>query len=363
MVEPTAAWQRPSWMRQWPKSAPRPTGPWTVANGTTFGLLDPERGIVTSIDPATDRRLPGLAPALAAGDRIVAYRHRRRAVTRSAEAYTKVVRPEHAAAVIARHDLLQGVDGLRAPHVLAAHDDGRVRIEAVHGERLHDRLRSGAAVPIREIVGALAALHARPVGAGVLPAARVDDPMRWVGIVARIAPALAEPLETVARQLPPVDPAGSALLHTDLHDKNIILTTAHVALVDLDALAVGAPEIDVMNLVAHLELRALQAGQGAEAGRGLRQRVLANYCDMRPFDGALAAAIERHTWFRLACLYLCRTPDHRLVDALLRRADPAAAGQAACSTRSPVRSTEKEPRHHETNHRRAHLHPRRRLWQ
>ncbi len=309
----------PIWMRHWHRSAPRPSGPWTVTHGDDHGLLDPERGVVTTVDPAADRRLPGIAAALAEGDRLIAYRHQRRAVTRNTTSFTKIVRPDRAATIVDNHELLVGPAGFEAPRVLQATEDGRVRIEAIGGPSLHDRLRAGVGIPIGEVATALAALHDVSPSAAV-PGATIDDPVRWIEIVTRMEPTRRESLRAVADDLPSVEPAGSALLHTDLHDKNIMLTDRGVHFIDLDGLAVGAPEIDVVNLGVHLELRALQAGREPGAARRQFENLLTAYQGRRPLDATNVAAIERQTWFRLACLYLCRPAGRRLAPTLLDRA-------------------------------------------
>ncbi|MEP1123160.1 MAG: phosphotransferase [Ilumatobacter sp.] len=315
----------PIWMRRWHTAAPSPSGPWTVTDGDDHGLLDPERGVVTVVDPADDRRLPGLAAALADGGRLVAYRHHRRAVTRDTTSFTKVVRPDRAAGIVRNHEVLVGSPGFETPRVLHATDDGRVQIETVEGPSLHGLLRADVDVPIPAVATALSALHAVSPSATV-PPAEFDDPARWIAIVTRMEPARRRSLQAVADELPSVDPAGSALVHTDLHDKNVMSTRRGVHFIDLDGLAVGAPEIDVVNLAVHLELRALQAGLEAGEGRRRFENLLTAYQRRRPLDATNVSAIERHTWFRLGCLYLCRPSGRRLAHALLdraaRRAEP-----------------------------------------
>ena len=167
---------------------------------------------------------------------------------------------------------------------------------------------------------AMAALHAVSKSPNDLPAATIDDPTRWITIATRMDPTLRQLLQAVADTLPSVDPTGTALVHTDLHDKNIMLTDCSVHFIDLDGLAVGAPEIDVVNLGVHLELRALQAGDDPARGRRHFDELLTAYDTQRPLDCTVVAAIEQHTWFRLACLYLCRPSGHRLAGAMLQRA-------------------------------------------
>jgi tRNA A-37 threonylcarbamoyl transferase component Bud32 len=312
-------------MHRWPKSAPCPAGPWTVTDGEGYGLLDPENGVVTPIDPATDRRLPGIAASLATGAQMIAYRHQRRAVTRNTRSFTKIVRPDRASTIVDNHQMLAGAHGFEIPQILDVLDDGRVHIEAIGGPTLHDRLRIGGDVPLCEIATAMAALHAASKSPNNLPAATIDDPTRWITIATRMDPTLRDRLQAVADTLPKVDPTGTALVHTDLHDKNVMLTERSVHFIDLDGLAAGAPEIDVVNLGVHLELRALQAGHDRARGRRHFDELLIAYDTQRSLSSTVVEAIERHTWFRLACLYLCRPSGHRLAGAMLQRATTTAA--------------------------------------
>jgi hypothetical protein len=310
----------PAWMHEWPWSAPRPTGRWTVTDGTRYGLLDPEHGRVTPVDPIDDVRLPGIAAAIEHGEQLVAYRHGRRAVTRQKSSFTKIVRPSRSVSVADNHRLLTNASGFRTPTLIDSFDDGRVQIEAVGGPSLHDRLRVGARLPIDEVASAVAAFNDTAVPADTLAPATPDEPARWIDIVSRMNPSLRHELQHAADTLPLLDTGGSSLVHTDLHDKNVLLSERGVNIIDLDGLALGTPEVDVVNLAVHLELRALQAGLAPAEGRRQFEQFVTAYDIICPLDPSTVSAIERHTWFRLACLYLCRASGVPLAGALLQRA-------------------------------------------
>ncbi|MEW6071943.1 MAG: aminoglycoside phosphotransferase family protein [Planctomycetota bacterium] len=63
-----------------------------------------------------------------------------------------------------------------------------------------------------------------------------------------------------------------ALSHRDLHDRQMLLTSRGVALLDFDLLCRADPALDVANLLVHLRLRALQGlvagGAAGAAARG-----------------------------------------------------------------------------------------------
>jgi aminoglycoside phosphotransferase (APT) family kinase protein len=86
-----------------------------------------------------------------------------------------------------------------------------------------------------------------------------------------------------APELPIPDSAATCLLHRDLHDGQMIFSSAHDGILDLDLMAVGDPALDLGNLLAHLELRSEQGllrigvGEAEEAlleGYGPSHRVL-----------------------------------------------------------------------------------------
>jgi aminoglycoside phosphotransferase (APT) family kinase protein len=90
---------------------------------------------------------------------------------------------------------------------------------------------------------------------------------REVEIVAARAEALpeatAEGVRRLARDLGTAW-AHSTVVHRDLYEDQV-LVGERIGLIDLDDAALGPPELDVGNLLAHLELRALRARNGLAA--------------------------------------------------------------------------------------------------
>lgn len=342
----TAATPDPTtgWMDAWPHVVPRPEGPWAVGDGRHWGMLDPEVGTVEIADPTTDRRLPALAETLEAG-RLIAYRPGRRAVVAATDGsrFNKVVRAGRTERIAHAHRLAHRANGYASPEVLHLDERGRIELGAVHGPRLHDLLcdhpaapphphratrdttpaaTRGSVVPLDALAELLRSLRSTPLD-DTVPAATLDTPQRWIGIVGRIEPALVPRLEQVASGLPNVSAEGDGAVHGDLHDKNIIVRTGApvFGVIDFDGLAQGAAEIDVANLAVHLGLRRLQGGHDVQAARRAATDLVSTCLEA---DGDLDAdrieTIGRHVAFRLACLYRCRRHGRRLLDELVAMA-------------------------------------------
>lgn len=334
-------------MDEWPVAYPCRRGPWTVTDGTRWGIVDPakgqpgrltddlsqptlpaeELGQPLVVDPADDPVLIGLNAALEQG-RLVSYRHHRRAVVRTPFGYIKVTAPKKLHATVDRHRLAAKL-GVRGPIVQAWHPDGRIELDAVPGQSLHGLIGSGSMTPaqitadqITSVAAAMTDLHQhRPVDL-----AAYDTGPGWIETTARAAPDLAKELRHTSDRLPPM-PVGDHLVHGDLHDKNILISPRpqdaphylpHSAgLIDFDGLALGDPAIDVGNLTAHVALRALQGRIGHLQASLLRNRLLASYSTFRTVDSATVRIVERHTWLRLAGLYYFRRFSHHLVPSLI----------------------------------------------
>ncbi len=312
----------PAWLATWPIGYPHPRRPWTLRSGSgpEWAALVPETGEIEPVEPGCDRRLPGLASALRAG-RLIGYRVERRAVVQTAGRYVKVVRPSRLAQVVdAHHRLADTHVALRGPAVLQACDDGRIELAALPGPSVHDLFRSpgkAVAIPIERVADALVALHRlEPTD----DQAQAEPPDTWVRMVARAEPEVQARLAKLAERLPALPVAAPAVVHGDLHDKNVLLAGRSVGLIDLDGVRTGAAEDDLANLGVHLQLRCLQSGRPIEVGRSLSARLYRRYGAARAVSPARIDAVERHTWFRLACLYHVRKASRPLVPDLLRLA-------------------------------------------
>jgi aminoglycoside phosphotransferase (APT) family kinase protein len=91
----------------------------------------------------------------------------------------------------------------------------------------------------------------------------------------------------------------TTVVHRDLYEEQV-LVEEHVGLIDLDDAALGPPELDVGNLVAHIELLELRRERDLAAEI---RALLDGYAETGPeLDGALLDRCRRLTLLRLACL-------------------------------------------------------------
>ncbi|MDP8987759.1 MAG: phosphotransferase, partial [Actinomycetota bacterium] len=149
---------------------------------------------------------------------------------------------------------------------------------------------------------------------------------RWVGhaLDHRALPAgsrvrAGEELDRVRAMLAGPRPGPAALVHRDLHDKQVLVAPAgDVGVLDLDTLAWGETALDVANLLVHLELRALQGGCPLSRAEVAAAAFLDGY---RPAPAVTArlGAFAASTRLRLACVYAFRPTWAGVVSALLER--------------------------------------------
>lgn len=293
------------WDVWWPREAGRWGGRGRRRDdgSAIWGLLDPETGDVELADPRRDRHLPGLAGALRCGP-LVAYRPGRRAVVAVNGGFLKIVRPERARELLAVHERWRGAPR-RVPWARPAPWPGVVWTSALAGQPVP----FGGPL-LRDAAGALAELHAQGL---------TDRPHRpltaaaWARTVARAEPDLAARYGALAEAVGDPPTVGDACVHGDLHDKNVLAGSGPPSFIDLDSAARGAPEVDLGNLAAHGDLRALQHGRRPDPD--LPDRIYEAYS--LPIDRELAEAHRRATWFRLACIYRFRRAQHPTVDGLI----------------------------------------------
>jgi tRNA A-37 threonylcarbamoyl transferase component Bud32 len=279
----------------------------------------------------SDRKLTGLHRVVARpGSRLVAHRAERRAVVRLADAsYLKVVRPGATEPVVSplRKIRLADVRTAAVTHV----DDSRglVALAAVTGQTLHERIGdqtvadSELALDLKHVGVALRSLHALPVRTGLpthgtlqeLAAAR-----RWLS--AATAHALIGASEwqgQFARALAQLAavPDDFALVHRDLHDKQLVVErNAPIGLLDLDLATLGHRAVDLANLLVHLELRVLQGLCTSERAAAAATALLEGYAPA-PETREAVRAYAASTRLRLAGVYAFRPTPPGLVAHLL----------------------------------------------
>jgi hypothetical protein len=105
----------------------------------------------------------------------------------------------------------------------------------------------------------------------------------------------------VADALPPLPQewSCSTVVHRDLYEEQI-LVGERVGLIDVDDAALGPPELDLGNLLAHAALLERHRGQGLAREQAA---ILAGYAKTGPpLDEALLDDLRHLTLLRLACL-------------------------------------------------------------
>jgi Ser/Thr protein kinase RdoA (MazF antagonist) len=189
-----------------------------------------------------------------------------RAVGPADSAIVKVYASERAATVAARVGALShGPAEPVVPHVLLCDPARRmVALTYVPGTPLRDAVLAGDGEACARAGFALGSWHA--FWRGRAPACmRPHTSAREIEIVDARAAALpdaeAERVRGLARRLRP-EWACSTVVHRDLYEDQIMVGD-RIGLIDLDDAAAGPPELDIGNLLAHLELRALRDGSGA----------------------------------------------------------------------------------------------------
>ncbi|MBO9520117.1 MAG: aminoglycoside phosphotransferase family protein [Nocardioidaceae bacterium] len=282
-----------------------------------------------------DRRLVALRDVLGSpGAVLVSHRPERRAVVRTgptrtgADRYVKVVRPGRIAEVVPPPGL--HATDLRIPQVIATDDDqGTVTMTAVRGRTLYQALadpRIGdrdMAVAGRLLGAALRSLHAgdaaspRPVHDRAAELAAARRTLAAASGHGLLDAGVWESLLAEAGAVLDAQPPALALLHRDLHDKQVILEPGRpVGLVDLDLVALGDPALDLANLAVHLDLRARQHHCSPARARHCLDGVLGGYGPDAGLLGRLPG-YARTTRLRLAGVYAFRRPPPGLVGYLL----------------------------------------------
>jgi len=118
-------------------------------------------------------------------------------------------------------------------------------------------------------------------------------------------------VRVLARRLRPAWSCPT-VVHRDLYEDQVVIGE-RVGLIDLDDAALGPPELDIGNLLAHLELRALRDGAGLD---GIAEPLLVGYAA----SGAVLNPLLLDRCRRLSLLRLAGI--HREPDLLTLAASP-----------------------------------------
>ena len=288
-----------------------------------------------------DRRLPAVADVLARADAaLVVHRPERRAVVRigtgEQATWAKLVRPERAGALAAGGSADLGV---RTPRLLGCdRAAGTTRWATLAGRPLHDVLdRPDGEAAAAAAGAATAALHR--AGLAGLPVHGPSDEAALVATTAarlsRWAPGIAAAVlaqsDAVARALA-ADPGPAAVVHRDLHDRQVFVDGTDVGVLDLDTLAEGEPALDLANLLVHLELRVLQ-GVISPARSELLAAAVVDAYRPSPAVRRRLPAYALSSRLRLACVYAVRPQSPGVSAQLLDAAgDPLPGVSAAVAS-------------------------------
>jgi Ser/Thr protein kinase RdoA (MazF antagonist) len=219
-------------------------------------------------------------------------------------AIVKVYASDRAATVAARVSALaDGPPEPVVPRVLACEPvEHMVVLSDVPGSPLSRALLGGDAPACRRAGEALGRWHLAWRG-------RAPDPLRPHGvereleILERLAGTMSRGLAADVRSAAAdlTEPWDCpSVVHRDLYEQQILLGD-RVGLIDLDDAALGPPELDAGNLVAHLELLALRSGR--DLG-GMTDELVAGYADAgAPLDAGLLDRCRRLARLRLGCIH------------------------------------------------------------
>jgi hypothetical protein len=185
-------------------------------------------------------------------------------------------------------------------------------LSEVPGRPLRDALLEGDLATCSRVGAALGAWHAAWEGLAPNPLQQhtIDlelEILRSCSVAASrpVARAVTDALPRVAGEW-----TCGTVVHRDLYEEQI-LAGERVGLIDVDDAALGPPELDLGNLLAHAEL--LEQRRGRELARETRA-LLEGYAETGPaLDEALLDRCRRLTLLRLACL----NDDARLAEAAL----------------------------------------------
>jgi Ser/Thr protein kinase RdoA (MazF antagonist) len=249
-----------------------------------------------------------------------------RAVGSKRTAIVKFYASDRASVVAARVAALsRGPGEPCVPEVLLVEPDYRmVVLSDVEGDPLRTPVLAGDADACRRAGTALGRWHG--FWQGLSPASlrphTIEKELEILRAHAHGAPAaIAAATLSALSSLADVEWAPATVVHRDLYEEQVLLGD-EVGLIDLDDAALGPPELDIGNLLAHLDLLGLRAQRDLGA---MQKILLEGYASGGGvLDPALLGRCRVLALLRVACIH----QDARLAE---RAADETAEGPAARS--------------------------------
>ena len=228
-----------------------------------------------------------------------------RAVGSRRSAIVKVYASERAPVVAARLSALAaGPAEPVVPEVLLCDPEAHlVALSEVPGVPLRESIVAGDLATCARAGAAIGGWHRAWEGArpGALALHTLDRELEI--LEARIDRSPPEIGEAVRAALPAVVPDAwddRTVVHRDLYEEQVMVAE-QIGLIDLDDAALGPPELDVGNLLAHLDLLALKTSTDLAAAE---EALLEGYHRSRPaLDAELLTQCRALTALRLACIH------------------------------------------------------------
>jgi Ser/Thr protein kinase RdoA (MazF antagonist) len=225
--------------------------------------------------------------------------------------------------------LAGGPNELELPEVVAVDSGARaLLLSDVPGVPLREAVLAEDAARCRRVGSALAAWHEAWAGTSPEPLREHSIELELEVLLEHAARASREIGLRLAAALPELREAWSpvTVVHRDLYEEQILIDE-RVGLIDLDDAALGPPELDIGNLLAHLDLLELRSGHRHDSASNA---LLDGYAAETRLDPSLLDRCRTLARFRLACIH----------------DEPRLAGPAARDSRAaPVlaRSTRRAP--------------------
>jgi aminoglycoside phosphotransferase (APT) family kinase protein len=221
----------------------------------------------------------------------------------SGSVIVKLYRSDRVLAVAERlMALADGPPEPEIPEVLAVDFAERLLVlSELRGRPLREAALAGDEKACRRAGRAIALWHRAWAGRkpGALREHTIDLELKVLINQAALAPR--EIAGRVAAALPELSEGWSpaTVVHRDLYEEQVLLGD-RVGLIDVDDAALGPPELDVGNLLAHLDLLELRSRRGLE---GVRGALLADYTMLGRLDPRLLDRCRMLSRLRLACIH------------------------------------------------------------